>query len=93
VLPQIPLSYILPILSAGNVLPMLVAIFVAALLASWMGQVLGDVVSNSARFKVPEGQPVIARSVVRVMSVLAVTIVGIAVYFIVTSTIPGLMQK
>lgn len=91
VLPQIVLSFTLPVLSVSNVPLMLATIFVAALLASWMGQVLGNVVTNTRRFEMPAGQPVIAPSVIRSMSVLAMVIVGVAILFIVTSTIPGLM--
>jgi hypothetical protein len=89
VLPQIPLSFTDPILDANNVPAMLVAIFVGALMAAYMGNVLGGVVSRTARFELPVEMPVIAKPVGRAMSVLTVTIGIVAVFFIVTATMPS----
>jgi hypothetical protein len=88
VLPQIPLSFTDPILTASNVPAILVAMFVGALTAAYMGSVLGGVVSKTVRFELPVELPVFAKPVVRAISVLTVTIVIVAAFFIITSTMP-----
>jgi hypothetical protein len=89
VLPQISLSFTDPILSARNVPAILAAIFVGALTAAYMGHTLGRVVSKTVRFELPVKRPIVAKSVVRTMSVLTVTIVIVAVYFIITAKMPS----
>ncbi|MBK8027485.1 MAG: hypothetical protein IPK19_40395 [Chloroflexi bacterium] len=89
VLPQIALSFTDPVLSAGNIPLMVVAMFGGALLSSWMSGVLGDAVVRTVRFEVPQEQPTIAASVMRAMSLFAVAIVGVAVFFMATATMPG----
>jgi hypothetical protein len=89
VLPQIPLSFSDPVLSVDNVPLIIVAVFVAALTAAWMGGVLGEVVSSTMRFTLPVELPVIAKPVVHAILALTLLIVIIAVYFIVTATMPA----
>jgi hypothetical protein len=89
VLPQIALSFTDPVLSLGNAPLIIIAIFVAAMIAAWMGRVLGEVVFNTARFELPVELPVIAKPVARIMSALTIIIVMIAVYFIITATMPS----
>jgi len=89
VLPQIPISFTDPILSAGNLPSMVIAIFVGALAAVHMGNILGGVVLRTVRFELPVDLPVIARPVLRYLSLLTVVIVVVAVFFILTSTMPS----
>jgi hypothetical protein len=87
-LPQIPVSFTDPILSAGNLPPMIVAMFVGALTAALMGRVLGEVVAGTRRFAASD-QPGIAKPAIRVVSALTVVIAFVAVFFILTSTMPA----
>lgn len=89
VLPQIALFYPIPVPSINNVPLMIAGIFAGALAASWMGGVLGNIIFNTIRFELPAEQPIIARPVVRTLSAITLAIVSIAVFFIVTATIPG----
>ncbi|MBK8030956.1 MAG: hypothetical protein IPK17_16015 [Chloroflexi bacterium] len=89
VLPQIPLWFTIPILSASNVPLMIPALFVGAFVSTWMAGRLGDVVATTPRFAQLAEQPIIVRSVARLVSVAAVVIAVIAAFFIVTSTMPG----
>jgi hypothetical protein len=89
VLPQIPVTFTDPILSAANVPVIIVAIFVGALAAAYMGSVLGGVISKTVRFEIPVELPVIAKPVIRAISALTVVIVLVAAFFIITSTMPS----
>jgi hypothetical protein len=88
-LPQIALSFTDPNLDAANIPIMLIAIFVASLAANYMGGVLGCVVTRTARYEFAAERSLIAKPVMQAMSVLTVTIVLIATFFIVTATIPS----
>jgi len=89
VLPQIQVSYIDPILGVDNIPSIILAMFVGSFLAAWMGKVLGNIVYNTPRFEVPEKQPVVAKSIAFAMYGLAFATIGIAVFFVLTTTIPA----
>lgn len=87
-LPQIPLSFTDPVLSANNLLPMIVAMFVGAFAAALMGRVLGEAVAGTRRFALESEARGIAKPAVRLISALTAVIAIIAVFFIMTSTMP-----
>jgi hypothetical protein len=89
VLPQIPLFFTDPVLSAGNLPVIVIAVFVGALCAAYMGNVLGETIFRTIRFALPVEAPVIAKPVVRTISALAVTLIVVAVIFIATSSMPS----
>jgi hypothetical protein len=89
VLPQIPLFFTDPILSGSNILAIIAAIFVGALCAAYMGNVLGEIIFRTVRFVVPVEGPVFARPVVRVISALSVMLILVVVVFVATSSMPS----
>jgi hypothetical protein len=89
VLPQISRSFTDPVLSANNLPLIIAALFVSTLIANWMGNVLGEVVSTTARFKLPIDRPIIPMRVVNTMVALTLIIVIIAAYFIITAAMPS----
>jgi hypothetical protein len=59
------------------------------MIAAWMGNVLGEVVTNTVRFSLPVDVPVIPKTVVRFMVALTLIIVMIAVFFIFSARMPS----